>query len=250
MSWLRRGTAGTVRSCEHDGVRLEYVAWPARQSTRMPVLLVPGMAGSAATWHALPGFVQLLRDDGRRDVFAVSLRGRGGSSCPLTGWTAAHHHADVRGVLDAERIARCHLVGHSVGAAYVLGTALESPERVASVTLGDFGPGLPQYGDAWAARMDAVPEPGFHREFPRRLVAEAVRVDHAPRLAELQVPLLVLQGTQSGSLLSDAELRSYETAPRLEVVRVDAGHDVFSSPDAQAACARFIEASDAAIRGQ
>ena len=99
---------------DHDGVRIEY---RVRAGTGVPVLLVPGMTGSAAYYEEASAFTVALGD---RPLVALSLRGRGQSALPDTGYTPADHHGDIRAVVEAENLHRYHLVTHSMGVAYGL----------------------------------------------------------------------------------------------------------------------------------
>lgn len=233
------------RFCENGEVRIEYLAWAGTRQGLLPAVLVPGMACPASYWAETSGLVERLGGRGARTLVAVSLRGRGGSACPEKGWTPEHHHSDVLAVLAAEGIARCHLVGHSVGGAYALGLALSRPALAATVTMGDYPPFLPFLPCPWVERLEASKAKTFHPDFPRRLAAESVRVDYAPELGSLEAPLLVVQGTGETSLLGDDKLLLFGGARRLEVVQVAAGHDVFLSDEAQEACAAFLARNDA-----
>jgi pimeloyl-ACP methyl ester carboxylesterase len=236
--------APTEKRCDNGGVELEYLLWAGTSSTLAPVLLVPGMAAPAGAWLEPPGFAELLSEGGTRSVMAVSLRGRGASACPERGWTPAHHQLDLVAVLQAEGVSRCHLVGHSVGGVYALGLAVMKPACVASVTMGDYPPGLPRYEQAWARQLEARPEKSFHPDFPRRIVAESEPMDYSAQLRHLQPPLLVLQGTRPGALLKPAHVLRFASARDVDVVQVDADHDVFASDRARAACAAFIRSAD------
>jgi pimeloyl-ACP methyl ester carboxylesterase len=233
-----------TRYCENGGVQLEYLVWfgTARD---LPVLLIPGLAAPAAYWARHDDFIELLSGGGARTILAVSPRGTGGSDCPEDGWTPDHYQDDLAALLRAEFIERCHVIGHSVGAFHGLGFALRAPRVVASVTMGDFPPVLPEYGRAWVLRMNAMEPKRFHPDFPRRFAAASRRVDYTARLDELEAPLLVVQGTAAGAFLMDEHLLLLRAAPRLEVLKVDTGHDVFASTGCQGACKAFLRRVDA-----
>jgi pimeloyl-ACP methyl ester carboxylesterase len=236
---------GPGKYCESDGVRIDYVSWPGSRPELGAVLLVPGMAAPASYWVETPGMVDCLREGGARAVIAVSLRGRGRSGCPGTGWTPEHHHGDLAAVLVAEGVARCHLIGHSAGGVYALGLALGKPGLAASVTMGDYPPVLGALTGAWVRRLEAWAIKEFHPEFPRRLAAESRRVAYSQDLQRLEAPLLVVRGMGETSLLGDDQLSLFRGARRLEIIQVQAGHDVFRSRQAQEACAAFIARADA-----
>lgn len=234
--------AASKRVVVHGEVRIEYLAW-GEPGPRTPVLLVPGMAAPADYWTQHPALLRALLEQGRR-VLAVSLRGRGGSSCPAAGYRPEDHHADMRAVLDAEAVERAHVVGHSVGAAYALGLALARPEAVVSVTMGDHPPLMRRFGLEWIERLEAMSGGAFDEAFPRRIARESASIDYSPAIGSLRAPLLVLQGTQPGALLQASHVGLFERAPRVEIVPVDEGHDVFRSARALDALTAFLDAPE------
>ncbi len=153
-----------IRSAEHRlatdaGVLVEEFTVPlpgAGGSVRVlatgegqPYLLLHGEALSAAWWIPLMPHLS-----GR--VAAVDLPGHGLSdaSAPRPGTLRTVAVELVTAVLDVERLEQAVLVGHSLGGAAALWTALDAPGRVSRIVLiGDAGPALPGY------RADLVPGP-------------------------------------------------------------------------------------------
>ncbi|MGL4965478.1 MAG: acetoin dehydrogenase dihydrolipoyllysine-residue acetyltransferase subunit [Inquilinus sp.] len=94
-----------------------------------PVVLIHGFGGDLNNWlftqPALTG----------RPVHAIDLPGHGGSGKDVGAGDIATLSAAVLAYLDAAGIAKAHLVGHSMGGAVSLATALDAPDRVASATL-------------------------------------------------------------------------------------------------------------------
>jgi pimeloyl-ACP methyl ester carboxylesterase len=97
----------------------------------IPVVLVPDWAHDTGSWFLL---LPSLREEGRRLV-RYDLRGQGRSEIPVDGdYSLQAHRGDLLRLLDGLGVDRAHLVGNGLGAAIVLGFALEHPERVISVT--------------------------------------------------------------------------------------------------------------------
>ncbi|HYN95599.1 MAG TPA: alpha/beta fold hydrolase, partial [Pilimelia sp.] len=104
-----------------------------------PYLLLHGAALAAAWW--IPLMPHLA---GR--LVAVDLPGHGLSDAhdPRAGTLRAVAVDLVTAVLDIERLEQAVLVGHSLGGAVALWTALDAPGRVSGIVLiGDAGPALP-----------------------------------------------------------------------------------------------------------
>lgn len=83
--------------------------------------MVPGMLDHAGYWADLDSFLDAVGVGTTRNGNAVSLRGRGGSSAPETGWTADDHVSDIASVVSHLGIERAVLVGWSAGGFYAAG---------------------------------------------------------------------------------------------------------------------------------
>jgi len=94
------------------------------------LLLIHGMAGSAATWkHVLP---RLSRD---YTVIAPDLLGHGKSDKPRTDYSLGAFAAGLRDLLVALGIERATVVGHSLGGGVAMQLAYQHPERVERLVL-------------------------------------------------------------------------------------------------------------------
>jgi pimeloyl-ACP methyl ester carboxylesterase len=75
-------------------------------------------------------------------VIAWDAPGYGGSTAlPIEAPVAADYAAALAGLLDAEGIAACHLVGHSLGALMAASFAADRPGRILSLTLASIAGG-------------------------------------------------------------------------------------------------------------
>lgn len=95
-----------------------------------PVVMLHGFGGDLNGWL----FNQPALAEGRR-VIALDLPGHGRSTKDVGGGTMADMSATLVDFMDALNIQQAHLVGHSMGGALGLAFALDSPSRVASLTL-------------------------------------------------------------------------------------------------------------------
>lgn len=110
-----------------DGRTIRYL----RQGDGEPaVILIHGFGGDLNTWL----FNHAALAEGRT-VYAIDLPGHGGSSKDVSDGTLDTFVRTVVGFMDAQGIERVHLVGHSMGAATAIATALARPERVSSLVL-------------------------------------------------------------------------------------------------------------------
>lgn len=112
---------------ERDGLRL-YVD---DRGSGEPVLLLHGHTFDHRIWEqASPG----LMDAGRR-VIAPDLRGHGRSTRPDSGYTPAHHAADMLWVLDELGVGSATVVGYSIGGGIALEMAIARPAACAALVL-------------------------------------------------------------------------------------------------------------------
>ena len=95
-----------------------------------PVLFVHGNWVTSTSW--LPVLERLPA--GLRGI-APDVRGRGKTEGPDSGYTIPELAQDLRAFVDALGLDRFHLAAHSLGSAMAMQLALESPERVISLTV-------------------------------------------------------------------------------------------------------------------
>lgn len=224
-----------------------------------PLVLLHGL--TATRRYVLQGS-RLLQREGYR-VVSYDARAHGESD-PGDGYEYSDLAVDLVSVLDSREIERAVLIGHSMGAATAVRVALEEPDRVAGlVQITPAYAGDPYTADAalayWdrlAAGLEADTVDGFMRAFeppedPRwrdtvikftrqrierhlhpEALAQAVRVvprsvafDGLERLAEIDVPALVVGSRDDADPthpLAVAEEYA-ERLPRAELVIEDEG---------------------------
>jgi len=95
------------------------------------MVMLHGLNGNLAVWHL--ELVPRLRNEYR--VTTYDLRGHGRSEMSPTGYTTEDMAKDLQGLMDALRIERAYLIGHSMGADISLHFALLYPERVEKMVL-------------------------------------------------------------------------------------------------------------------
>jgi pyruvate dehydrogenase E2 component (dihydrolipoamide acetyltransferase) len=129
-----KGASGAPQpqTIDTKGFRIRYLkAGPDTAADGgTPILMLHGFGADMSTWM----FNQaVLAED--RAVTAIDLPGHGGSAKAVGAGSLQSLAATVLDFMDAQDIARAHLVGHSLGAAIAVEIALVSPDRVAALTL-------------------------------------------------------------------------------------------------------------------
>ena len=116
------------QTVDAGGRRIRYLEVGSGDGT--PVLFLHGFGGDLNNWL----FNQPAVAEGRRAI-ALDLPGHGGSTKEVGDGDVGSLTNAVCDFLDALKIAKAHLVGHSLGGAVSLDMALNHPDRVASATL-------------------------------------------------------------------------------------------------------------------
>jgi len=114
------------------GVQLETTTWIGQGT---PILLLHEGLGSVSMWRDFP---QRLAAATGHTVVTWSRRGHGHSDPLPSSRNPDYMHVEaglVPAVLDALRIERAHLLGHSDGGSIALIAAARAPQRVASLIL-------------------------------------------------------------------------------------------------------------------
>ena len=208
-----------------DGVTLRVRVWPAVDTARRPVVLLPATGETAEDWDVIASSLH-----SSRTVYAVSLRGHGSSDWP--GHYSIQAMADdVAGLLRRLGALPLDLVAHSLGGLVACRLASAHPELVRRLVLEDVG--VPH-----ARPAAAPPRPPGVLPFDWRVV-EQVRPeidDPDPRwsevVARIAAPTLVIAGGPSSPVPQDHVAELVRTVPDGRMVTLDVGHLVHAtSPD-------------------
>ena len=210
---------------EAAGIRLAYRVWGSPGAP--PLLLLHGLGDSAADWDGVaPAF------GGHWRVYAPDLRGHGRSDRPGD-YSVELMEADVLAFLDALRLDRVDLIGHSMGGLVGYLLAGDHPERVGRLILEDVAAlrprerGAPERPDGelpfdWEMvvairRQIDNPDPGW-LERPGRITARTLVIgggagSHVPQdwVAELarRIPGARIETIEAGHLIHVTEPEAF-----------------------------------------
>jgi esterase len=244
---------GTVRSGDVD---IFYRRLGKRGGT--PLLLVHGLSYFSYDW--LP-VAQALGTE--REVVAMDMRGFGDSSWSASkDYSVATMAADIVAVLDHLGWSRVVLSGHSMGGRSTTYVAAKHPARVTGLVLVDYSPdnapagskrvsqtvanvperfasvdeALKYFGKTDRERYEAYLKPvdgGFivKRDLYFQNLFKSgqkpiLGVDMWQLIGELRCPVLSMRGTRSDMYAPETMDKMKAANPRLQVVEVEAGHDV------------------------
>ncbi|MGL5010878.1 MAG: alpha/beta fold hydrolase, partial [Paracoccaceae bacterium] len=97
-----------------------------------PLVIVPGLFEGVDDWRDFVRFVF------PRPAHVISLRGRGGSDAPASGYAMADHVGDIRALIEHCGLRRFNLLGYSRGVSYALATLAGYRKCINFLVLGDY----------------------------------------------------------------------------------------------------------------
>jgi pimeloyl-ACP methyl ester carboxylesterase len=150
-------------------------------------------------------------------VVAWDAPGYGGSSPLVTSHPTAADYADaLAALLDALKIAKCHLLGHSLGCLMAARFAAEHPQRVLSLTLCSVAAGhadLPEGErkkllDQRVGDLAALGPRGMAEKRAPRLLGPAARPDALDRLIDTLSTVHAEGYAQAAHMLSTGDIKA------------------------------------------
>lgn len=110
-----------------NGINIYYET----RGTGTPLMLINGWGGNLDSWSGK--MIDLLAE--RHRIIMMDNRGTGRSNKPDTPYTMDMMAADAKGVLDALRIEKTHVMGFSMGGAITQTFGINYPETVLSLII-------------------------------------------------------------------------------------------------------------------
>jgi pimeloyl-ACP methyl ester carboxylesterase len=217
------------------GVKIEVLDWGGPSSGRA-LVLVPGLGNTA---HIFDGVATKLT--AKYHVIGVTRRGFGDSSAPETGYGGDRLGDDVLAAIDAAKITRPVLVGHSLGGEELSSIGSRYPDKVAGLIYLDAA-----YSYAFFA-PDIEPFPATPPSSPTPVIDRIMK--GREKYTKIPVPILAIYAlphdpgavpaalraqTEANDVKAEVQAKAFETGvPTARVVRIPhANHYVFLSNEA------------------
>ena len=246
---LRRATKDTAWSdrAQHSiqfvtvdkDVKLEVLDWGG---TGRPLVMLAGLGNSA---HIFDKFAPKLT--GTYHVYGVTRRGFGDSSVPNSGYSADRLSDDVLATIDALKLTKPVLAGHSIAGEELSSTGSRHPEKVAGLIYLDAGYFYAYYDPSVKKPMPTIPPPtgdapnavagvmaGTQKYANIRgpiLAIFALPHDPGPTVANNPDQLAAFRDEDA---IADSQAKAFEKGlPSAKVIRIpNANHFVFISNEA------------------
>jgi pimeloyl-ACP methyl ester carboxylesterase len=206
----------------NNGISIEYYSLNNDMSS-IPLVIIPGAIVGAGD------IVEGTQSICNIKTFVISIRGRGESSKPTSGYSMNDQISDIEAVIKAEVIHEFYIFGHSVGAGISSGYAVKHPEQVKGLILGDYPPGYPKFTAAWAENIRKNFE-GISENLVNGLLNESEKKYFLNELAEFKIKTLILKSGGGDSLLSIENAQKINSAlPNSNLVILNnCGHEMFN----------------------
>ncbi len=209
----------------NGAVRLHCLAQES-DSPLTPFLIVPGTFGVAED------YIQEMEALAPRRCIAVSLRGRGQSDAPASGYRFEDHVADIAAAAAQLGDERFAMMGYSMGAAYALGFAAQQMRKIAGLIVGDYPARYRALSPKWAERAVASMPERARPEVAAALQRESSEVMLWDSLSAIDCPVMILKGGQPGSLITAEVAATYlERLKDAEIVTLDQNAHELWRPD-------------------
>ncbi|MFF3923973.1 alpha/beta fold hydrolase [Paenibacillus lactis] len=208
----------------------------------VPLVIIPGLSESAEDYISI---VQKLTP---RHIIVITLRGRGKSDSPASGYTLEDHISDIDAVARHLGLESFILMGYSRGVSYQLGYAVQHPERIRGLIIGDYPAIHTQLPPGWVEFFASLPPWRGKKLYDRMqagalhaLQRESSKVELWDDLTTLTCPALIIRGVKPHPGLSLEAAEQYKLKlPQAKLVEFDQhDHNIFE-PDAEA----FVRTAD------
>ncbi len=217
-------------------VKLEVLDWGG-SATGRTLVLVPGLGNTAHIFDVLA-----TKLTARYHVIGVTRRGFGDSSAPASGYGADRLGDDVLAVIDALKISKPVLAGHSLGGEELSSIGSRYPEKVAGLIYLDAGYSYAFY----APDIEPFPPPPTTQLPPimqgimtgtqkyTRIPVPILAIYALPHDPGTAVSAAMRSQTEANDVKAEAQAKAFEAGvPTARVVRIPrANHYVFVSNEA------------------
>ncbi|WP_232699377.1 alpha/beta fold hydrolase [Brevibacillus daliensis] len=215
---------------DNRGTAIHFVDVNNTIKENVPLIIIPGLSESAED------YISLMERFSPRRCVAITLRGRGKSDTPETGYTLEDHISDIDTVINHLALKEFILLGYSRGVSYAIGYAIKYTKNLKGLIICDYPANHTQLRQGWVEFFSSLP-PWRGKPLSERmnlqalhgLQSESTQVSFWDDLPSITCPTLIIRGGKEGALISLETAKQYvEKMPQADVaVFVDSDHNIF-----------------------
>ncbi|QOR64614.1 alpha/beta hydrolase [Cytobacillus suaedae] len=211
---------------DHKGTKIHYIEVNSHLKETTPLVIVPGLSESAED------YITVLEKLAPRHCVVITLRGRGKSDSPKTGYTLEDHIADIESVITHLKVNEYVLMGFSRGVSYAIGYALRNTKALKGLIIGDYPAVHTQLPEGWVYFFSSLP-PWRGKALKQRMSRDALNglqqesnlVPFWDDLTRINCPVLIIRGGNLGAVLQEDDVKKYQEKIPHAQVEVFLGHD-------------------------
>ncbi|MFQ5400502.1 MAG: alpha/beta fold hydrolase [Anaerolineae bacterium] len=171
----------------NQGVRLHYLDNLSTDQSLTPIVFIPGAFGSAEN------YLDEFRAFAPRRCIAISLRGRGRSDAPQSGYTLQDHAADITAVINKAHLSRFVLMAFSMGVPYAIQYCSQHSHLLAGFIIADYPAQFPELSPEWVDRVLNTHPDKVKPHVVKTLFHEASATSLWHSLGTIKCPTLILR---------------------------------------------------------
>ncbi|KOP70312.1 hypothetical protein AMS59_21075 [Lysinibacillus sp. FJAT-14745] len=212
----------SIESFTINGVKIQYIETTNCDQKLLPLVYIPGALGNAEQ------FIVEMESLFPRHCISISLRGRGKSDAPLSGYTFEEHILDITSVIKESNINAYCLMAYSMGVPYAIKYAAMNSSEIKGLILCDYPAIYPLIQETWIEAVGKLVEEG-RDHVVRGIQRDSKDIVLWEELKEINCPVLVLKGGTKGSLLSTDEAEKYKSnLKNVELIEFsESGHELW-----------------------
>ncbi|MEG0286659.1 MULTISPECIES: alpha/beta hydrolase [Vagococcus] len=206
----------------NNDVRIHFLESGIKTEEVPSLLFIPGMLGSADQYETE------LKEFYPMHSIAISLRGNGKSDMPLGKFAFENYYSDIETVINHYNLNEIHLVGHSMGALLAIETAVKYPESVRSLIILDYPFKFNSFSKNW---IDKTASFGYDEAHLENIFNDFHSIDLTEDLKKINCPVLVIQGKESDSKLTEEHIKVYkQNLKQVKTITFEnSGHEISKS---------------------
>lgn len=215
---------------DNKGIHIHFIEANADKKEEAPLVIIPGLSESAED------YIAIIEKLSPRHCIIITLRGRGKSDTPETGYTLYDHVSDIDAVVQHLKLRNFFLFGYSRSVSYVLQYALNNKTIIKGLIIGDYPAIHTQLPQGWVEFFSSLP-PWRGKPLSERMSMTALQniqkessqVLFWDDLSSIECPVLIIRAGKQGAALSVEAAEQYtEKMPQANIVVFDeSDHNLF-----------------------